>query len=81
MEFSYEHVFSEHTKSSCYAEHSNMYQFKTAIFCVENEWVFSPILLKKILNLNLHESLDDTISHNFHFDTKIVHMWCTQANA
>lgn len=51
-----------------------MYQFKTAIY-VENEWVFFHILLKKkILNLNLHESLDDTISHNFHFDIKIVHM-------
>lgn len=29
---------------------------------------------KKILNLNLYESLDVTISHNFHFDIKIVHM-------
>lgn len=28
---------------------------------------------KKILNLNLHESLDVTISRNFHFDIKIVH--------
>lgn len=37
---------------------------------------FFHILLKKIiiLNLNLHESLGVTISHNFHFDIKIVHM-------
>lgn len=78
MEFSYEHVFYGHTKSSCYAEHSSIYQFKTAIFCVESEWgIFSTSCSKKrkkILNLNLYESLDVTISHNFHFDIKIVHM-------
>lgn len=37
---------------------------------------FSHMLLKKkkkILNLNLVESLDVTISRNFHFDIKIVH--------
>lgn len=39
---------------------------------------FVHILLKKnpkpILNLNLHESLDVTISYNFHFDRKIVYI-------
>lgn len=79
MEFSYEHVFYGHKKSSCYAEHSSRYQFKTAIFCVENEWGFFPHPAQKnpkpVLNLNLHESLDVTISYNFHFDRKIVHMY------
>lgn len=77
MEFSYEHVYYGHTKSSCYAEHSSINQFKTAIFCVENErGFFFHILLKKKKNseFNLCESLDVTISHDFHFDIKIVHM-------
>lgn len=77
MEFSYEHVFYGHTKSSCYAELSSIYQFKTAIFCVESErGFFSTSCSKKkiILDLNLHESLDVTISHNFYSGIKIVHM-------
>lgn len=73
MEFSYGHVFYAHTKSSCYAEHSSLYQFKTADFNVESKWVFFPHIAKKKTNWILihHESLDVTI---LHFDIKMVHM-------
>lgn len=59
-------MYFMHTqKNSCYAEHSSLYEFKTAIFNVGSNRVFFHILLKKkSWILILHESLDVRISHN-----------------
>lgn len=75
MEFSYEHVFYGTQKVVVTPSIAVCISSKLPSSMWKMNEFFSLILLKKkILNLNLHESLDVTTSRNFHFDITIVHM-------